>query len=67
VYSTEGKKLRSSAVSARTAIQSEQVILMPSRSNYADFRKITARINLALHNKNENFTAAEQLSVPYLL
>lgn len=67
VCSTEGKKPRSSVVSPRTAVQSEQVTLMPSRSNSADFRKITARINLALHNKNENFTAAEQLSVPYLL
>lgn len=44
----------------------EQVTLLPSRNNSADFRKITARINLALHNKNENFTAGEQLSVPYL-
>lgn len=49
-----------------TATQSEQVTLLPSRNNSADFRKITARINLALHNKNENFTAGEQLSVPNL-
>lgn len=67
MYSIEGRKLHSSVVSPRTATQSEQVTLMPSRSNSADFRKITARINLALHNKNENFTAAEQLSVPYPL
>lgn len=60
MYSIEGRKLHSSVVSPRTATQSEQVTL-------TDFRKITARINLALHNKNENFTAAEQLSVPYPL
>lgn len=40
---------------------------MHSRSNSADFTKITARINLAVHNKSENFTAAEQLSVLHLL
>lgn len=51
----------------RTAIQSEQVSLMPRRSNSDDFRNTAAGINLALHNKNENFIAAEQLSVLYLL
>lgn len=66
VRSAEGKKLCSSVAPPRTATQSEQVTLLPSRNNSADFRKITARINLALHDKNENFTAAEQLSVPYL-
>lgn len=67
VYSAEGRKLHSSVVSLRTAIRSEQVSLMPRRSNSDDFRNTAAGINLALHNKNENFIAAEQLSVLYLL
>lgn len=66
VYSTQEKKLCCSVAPPRTATQSEQVTLLPSRNNSADFRKITARINLALHNKNEKFIAAEESSVPYL-